>query len=415
MAAVASRNPVGTPSGNGPGRSGTLGRLLAGAASGDPDALAFRDQPERSAWCGRESRAVTRAVATAEVGRLASFLASLDLEPDSPVGISLPNGYEACLSLLAVAEAGLTPCLFDPGWTAGQLSKAIEAAEPTALITQTVLGRDRPADKLGFVAAGFRRLRCLLAYGPGVPAGMTDLDAVMAVTGRDVFARAEGETDPVTITFARRGGDLIPVRRTHRSLIAAAAVVVAAARIRPSDRIVSLLTPDDLKGLATGLVAALAAGAAFEPHGIFSASSLLQSLVPSSPVHLVVPEWMEAALSASELGDDLRSTILVHEPPYLCGDRPGLAGRVVDALACDELAVLAAVRGASRKAAPVVRPMHGAAAGLIETRLDDGADIWLRGAAVSADPGRERDGWIASGLVAESRDGVMSAVRHRTS
>jgi mycobactin salicyl-AMP ligase len=146
--------------------SAALARLLAESARLEPDRPAFRDGAGRQAWCGRPSFELNCEIGAEAVGRLASYLGSLGLEPAARVGVCLPNGSEAAMSILAIGEAGLTPTLLDVTATAGELSNAIEVADVRAIITQARLGTDRLAEKLCFVAAGFFRLRFLFAFGP---------------------------------------------------------------------------------------------------------------------------------------------------------------------------------------------------------------------------------------------------------
>ena len=54
-------------------------------------------------------------------------------------------------------------------------------------------------------------------------------------------------------------GPPLPVRREADALTAAAAAFLVPLRVEPGERILSLLPPGDLKGLATGLAAALLA------------------------------------------------------------------------------------------------------------------------------------------------------------
>ena len=94
-----------------------LSDILAAAAEREPQRLAIADEPGREAWSGRPRIAWTCASSHHVVERLAAFLSTLDLRPGTSVAISLPNGSEACIALLAVERAGLVPCLFPPAGT----------------------------------------------------------------------------------------------------------------------------------------------------------------------------------------------------------------------------------------------------------------------------------------------------------
>jgi acyl-CoA synthetase (AMP-forming)/AMP-acid ligase II len=396
---------------------GALSRLLAEAARLHPDRPAFRDGPGRESWCGRPSFELSCEIADEAVARLAGYLAELELEFGSRVGICLPNGSEAAMSILAVGAAGLTPCLLDATATAGELSNAIESADIRAVITQARLGADRLAEKLCFVAAGFFRLRFLLAFGPNVPDGVVDLDPVLLERRRsrpvsDRSADPSG-TEPGFVSFARGSAGRSPYFRSYRSLIAAAAPIVRAAKLRPGDRLLTVIPPDDLKGLATGLVAALVASATLEAHAVFDSASFAHALTGPEPTHLVVPGWMEPALVQMNPRPLLRSTLLVHEPPLHFEDRPAGNSRIVDVVCCSELALLSAPRVEPGRISYSALCDAGEGEGgpsLLEVNLSTADEIRVRGPAVAlADrAGGDPLEWYASGLIIE-RNGTAIA------
>ncbi|HEU0133199.1 MAG TPA: AMP-binding protein, partial [Allosphingosinicella sp.] len=324
--------------------AGSLSRLLESAAQLEPDRIAFRDGPGREAWCGRPSFELNREIGSEAVRRLAAYLAALGLDPAARVGICLPNGSEAAMSILAVGEAGLTPCLLDVTATAGELSNAIETADIRAVITQARFGPERLAEKLCFIAAGFFRLRFLLAFGPNVPDGVVDLDPVLLEPRRSEPRRTlrgadPDEDGPGFVSFARHSGGRSAYFRTYKSLFAVAAPLLSAANIRPGERLLCLLPPDDLKGLTTGLAAGLLGQAAVEAHAVFDSALFKAALGGSEPTHLVAPGWMEPALATFDASDGWLSTILVHEPPVSFEGRPGLPTPVVDVICCSEQAL----------------------------------------------------------------------------
>lgn len=399
MAVVAPEGPHADDAGGAGTATGVLSGLLFEAAEAAPGRIAFRDQPLRSAWSGRPSHPISCAIMAEGVRRLSRHLAGLGLAAGTRVGLCLPNGSEASLAFLAVEHAGLTACLLDVTADAAEISRAIEAADIRALISQGVLGEERPAEKLCFVAAGFFRLRFLMAFGPSVPDGVTDLDAVLSQPLRaptDLERRAaEAPSEGTSITFRRSGTEMQPVLRPHTSLVAATVALIAAAKLRPGDRILSLVPADDLAGLACGLVASLIAGATLEPHGLFDGPALWMSMQEATPTHLVAPGWMEAALGESQLGDALRSAILLHRPPVRLDSRPSLPCRTVDIVALGETALLASPRIRDGGAAGF--PLDGIAdattSDLLTISLDKAGRLLARGVAV-AESGDAQTGWV---------------------
>lgn len=384
--------------------SRTLTSFLADAAAKHPHRVAFRDQPGRAHWCGRPAADVTTAMAWEAVRRLAGYLERLGLLPRSAIGVCLANGSEACLAVLAVLEAGLTPCLLDISLAASELSAAIEAADIRAIMTQTTLGSERPAEKFCFIAAGFFRLRFLMAFGPEVPHGVADLDRVLrdGRHGRDDRHRDIGrDVEAGIVTFTRTDPSR-PLFRPEASLIAATATYLRAAKLRPGDTVLNLLPPDDLKGLVTGVAATLLTGATLEAHAVFDSGTVGRALAGGSATHVVLPGWTETALVADGVPALVASTILVHEAPTAFTTRAARGGRFVDVVAFGETALLAGARAEPGRFGIDLEREVGfdGPAALLQVQVKDGGEICFRGPArVMHKPSpMDDDGFVPSGF-----------------
>lgn len=389
-AALAKRQALGGGAEPAPWGGMRLSTLLAATAARHPTRAAFRDQPGREAWSGRPRLEWTYALAERIASRLADFFAGLGLKPDSPIGVCLPNGSEAALTILAIEQAGHLPCLIPAAWATAEIERGLEAAGVQAVVTQAVIGDERPAERFCELAARSFGLRFLCAYGPEVPDGVIDLDRIVLSHAAEEEAPPElplGPEDPGIITFGR-GGPRRPLYRSGSSLVAAAMTLLIPARVEPGDRILSLLAPDDLRGLATGLAAALLSGATLECHGLFDSRALARALDDTTRTHLVAPGSLEAALAQSGIAAALASTILVHPAPVRFKARAKPMGEVVDAVAFDELALIARARDTSGRPA-------------ISIDGDDDESRWTRDLLRVR---RSEDGAIAfSGLAAEVR------------
>jgi mycobactin salicyl-AMP ligase len=394
--------------------------LLAAAAERHGRGIAFRDQANREAWSGRPPLEWTYSVADKIVGRLAAFFARLGLTPGSAVGLCLPNGSEAWLSLLAVERAGLTPCLLPIGWPPGRLAEAVEGANVQAVVTQGVFAEDQPAELFCRLAAQYFSLRFVCAFGPRVPDGVIDLDRVILIGDAAVHPGQDpeelGASDPGRVTFSVRRGVPDPVYRPAESIAAAALDFLMEARIEPGDRIVTLLNPDTHAGLTTGLAAALVSGATLEAHGLFDAAALRDSIEGDGPpTHLVAPGWSETALSESGLPDRLASVILVYRAPIRFKARTLLRGRVLDVLAIDELALISRRRGAAGAFAMSLQPSDGS---LLQIKQNEDGSIVFAGPAADIRPfGRygpapPNDGsvWTPSGFKADLFAGIVIGI-----
>jgi mycobactin salicyl-AMP ligase len=385
-----------------------LSALLA-TADRHPRRSVFCDQPGRESWSGRPRQEWSYALAATAISRLAGFFVDLGLKPGTAVGICLPAGSEAALTLLAIERAGHRPCLLPVAWSEKDLEEAVAAAGAPAVVTQTRIGEERPAEMFCAIAARSFGLRFLCAYGPSVPDGVVDLDKL--IRGPPLEPEPIGaQADPGLITFSRRGGPGVPLLRSSASLAAAAVGCLVAARIAPGERILTLLAQDDLAGLATGLAASLLGGATLELHGLFDAAALSQSLEAGAPTHLVAPGSLGPELAASGLPVSLASIILVHQAPVLFTDATELAGSVVDVLALDEQALLAAPRDGAGRVALMIGDADETrrTAPLLRTRRDEEDGIWLAGPASAVAP-FARHGMADATLLAEWRDSGFRA------
>jgi len=401
-----------------------------------PDEAAFIDQANRNGWSGRPSSSWTFAEADDVCSRLADYFVSLGLPSRAMVGVSLPNGSEAAVVLAALDRAGLNACLLPVAWSDDALSAATENLGIACIVTQSRIGPLRPAEIWRGIAAGYFGLRFIVSFGPSVPDGVVDLDRVvlddlaqvpddLAEVADDLAQTATGtqprsHADCGFVSFEERGEAVTPCFRTWNSSLAAARVFLSAARYEPGDRVVSLLAQDDHRSLTTGLIAALAAGAGIEFHGLFSGRTLLSSLAGEGPKRIVAPGWIEADLARLELGPAVHGVVLVHQAPVRFKARAPLTFGVVDALAFGELALLAKPRTARGQFAlsldaPAVED-PASQSQLLSVRRDEDGQIQFRGLAASTSEvtrggiGSAQVGWRSSGYTAEVFAGIVIGV-----
>ncbi|GEP01684.1 AMP-binding protein [Methylobacterium haplocladii] len=372
-----------------------LGALLRLTARRHPDRVALVDPADKPLWSGRPAITWTYAAAAEIVDRLARGLRGWRLPPGSRVGLCLPGSAENALALLAVEAAGHVPCLLPVSWDEDSLVAAVQGAGVSAVLTQARLGTAAPAERLCAVAARYFGLRYVAAFGPDVPDGVINLDRVVL----DERAAAD-EAVPVSpavsggiISFAA-GDPGRPIHRGGGALVAAAAAHLVATRVGPDERILSLAAPHDLRGLVTGLVAALVSGAGLEMLPLFDGAAFATALARDVPTHLVVPGFLEANLVGRALPASLRSIGLAHRAPVRFPNRsrrPDQALRhdtVIDTVAFDETAIVSGRRGTGRDLALVLAAPERL--GLPETvmaiRRDEEGRLAFRGQACASAP-----------------------------
>jgi mycobactin salicyl-AMP ligase len=290
-------------------RSGGLSACLFAAARAGPQRTVLRDSGDRVAWCGRPAITWTYAAAAEIVGRLARGIGAWRLPAGSRIGLWFSGGAESALAHLAVEAAGHLPCAMPAIWDSEQLSAGIEAAGLVAVLTEGRRGERRPAEELAIAAMRHFGLRYLAAFGPGVPDGVISLDAM---------ALERGIIEPVAslglVTFAD-GDPVRPVFRTAAALAAAVEAHLEALPLGPDERILTLLPAHDLRGLVTGLGAALAVGAGLETVLPFDETGFRSALLRPVSTRLVVPALIEPALAALSLPWTMRALHVVHRAP----------------------------------------------------------------------------------------------------
>ena len=334
-----------------PQRRVSLGSLLTTTARRHPDRIAVVDPADKPDWSDRPAITWTYAAAAEIVERLARGLRSWRLPPGSRIGLCLPGSAESALAILAVEAAGHVACLLPVSWDEERLLAAAQNVALSAVLTQARLGSAAPAQRLCNVAARYFGLRYLAAFGPDVPDGVINLDRFVLDGPAGEPAGPAPEAAGI-ISFV--GGDPErPVYRSGESVVAAAAAHLVAMRVAPAERILSLIAPHDLRGLATGLAAALVAGASLETLPLFDGAAFAAALRRPGPTHLVAPAFLEKNLAGRDMPADLRSVALVHRAPARLPGRSRAVGlpqglrldTVVDTIVFDETALLSGRRG----------------------------------------------------------------------
>ena len=369
-----------------------LGVLFRATARRHPERLAFIDPADKAAWSGRPASTWTYGAAADRVGELARGLRAWRLTPGSRIGLCLPAGAESALAYLAVLEAGHIPCLLPITWDEERLVTATRTVGIAAILTQSRLGSIALAERLCSVAARYFGLRYLAAFGPDTPDGVIDLDERLFEPSESQEPIATPE--PGLVSFVA-GDPESPVYRGSDAVVAAAAAHLVAVRPAPAERIVSLLGMNDLRGLVTGLAAALVAGTSLETGPVFDGAGFAATLVRPVATHLVVPAFLERTLGERTLPESVRSIVFAHRAPFLFADRwrrdvagDGRMSSTIDAVAFDETAVVSGRRGSGGDLTLMLEQPDRLALprGLLEIRAATGEGLAFRGQACATAP-----------------------------
>lgn len=371
-----------------------LAHLIESAAQAFPNRPAFVDAANRSDLTSTEVQSMSLGEVRREIERISGLFVQFRLQPGAVVAIQMPNVPEAALAFISVLRAGLCPLMVPVALDMSTTARIIEDAGAEAAITITQAGPLKPAQMMCEIAARYFGLRFLTAFGKDVPDGMIGLDrlpwSLSEAAPRLGLDDATASRSMVATTDEASGQSY---GRTCESLIATGLGIVAATRMKAGHRILSMVAPDDLAGLACGIVPGLAAGVPLTMMSLFDAAALRIDLGKGQPVHLVAPAWMESALAASGLTGhrNLASLILIHKLPFVSHDAANDRGDgeddvlkpIIDVLAVGEQALFIVPRGTN--SAPVlpieaVAPRLSSGHALVEARNVDGI-LELKGRA----------------------------------
>ena len=164
----------------------TLDDIFRRAAARRPHAIALTDPPNRADFaCGAPQR-FTFAEADRIIDGIASRLHRLGLQPDTVIGIFLPNTVEAVLTILGVLRAGMIAAPLPLLWRRADLKEALGRIGAKVIITASRIGDLDACDLAAMkVAAELFPIRYVCAFGSGRPDGVIPLDDLMMAGGAD--------------------------------------------------------------------------------------------------------------------------------------------------------------------------------------------------------------------------------------
>src|SRR5262245_21361614 len=113
----------------------TLDALFRRAVARRPEAVALVDPPNRADFTDGPPRRLSYAEADRIVGAIAAQLNKLGLQPDTVVGIALPNTVELVLTVLGVLRAGLIAAPLPLLWRRAEMSRALRRIGAKIIVT----------------------------------------------------------------------------------------------------------------------------------------------------------------------------------------------------------------------------------------------------------------------------------------
>lgn len=354
-----------------------------------PDADALADPLDKQRITGQPPRRLTYAQADRAVARLTAHFVAAGLPAGSIVALQLPNTIEAVLTTLAAMRAGLSVALLPQLWRQAELSDAINRIGARAIITMARIdGIDHGEIAMNAAAEAFS-IRQVLAYGDGVPEGVTLLDEIAFGPDTLVADPERSAQRANLITFDVVADGLRAVPRTQTQVVAGGLAIFLEANVPPGIRMLAATMPSSFAGLCASLVTWLLTGGTLALHHPFDPDVLLAQIAEERAALLVAPAPL--ALRLCEAGalaglPALTQVIGLWRTPEQAASSPAWSDPrpFSDLYAFGEAGLFAIRRdgdGAPAAVFPGAHPPQGANAAC-ETFITKQGTLGLRGAMV---------------------------------
>lgn len=372
-----------------PTQAPSLDDLFRRTVARRPDADALADPIDKQRITGQAPRRLTYAQADRAIARLAAHFVAAGLPAGSIVALQLPNTVEAMLTTLAAMRAGLSVALLPQLWRQAELSDAINRIGARAIITTARIdGIDHGEIAMNAAAEAFS-IRQVLAYGDGLPEGVTLLDEIAFGSDTLVSDPERNAQRANLITFDVVADGLRAVPRTQTQVVAGGLAIFLEADVPPGIRMLAATMPSSFTGLCASLVTWLLTGGTLALHHPFDPDALLEQVATDRVALLVAPAPL--ALRLGEAGalvslPALTQVIGLWRTPEQAASSPAWSDPrpFSDLYAFGEAGLFAIRRdrsGAPTEIFPGAHPPQGANAAC-ETFITKQGTLGLRGAMV---------------------------------
>lgn len=398
--AVILGNPNSVAGSSGAANRVTIDEIFRRAVARRPDAFALIDPPNRAQFAGGASRRLTYGEADRMVSATAGRLRRMGLQPDSIVGVQLPNTVEGVLTLLGVLRAGLIAAPLPLLWRRAEAVAALEHVDVRALITCARVGAFNHSDLAMHIAAEIFPIRYVCAFGSDLPDGVVpfgDLfDAQMPdpLPVRDGDRVANPAAHVAVLTWDMTVAGPVLIARTHMELIAGGICIMLEGSIANDATILSTCVPCSFAGMSLTVLPWLLSGGTLVLHHPFDPDVLAAQRDEHCCNTIMLPAPLASRLSDAgklDARDGLQAVIALWRAPerlFASARWRERAVAFIDVQAFGEIGIVAARRLASGQPAPTgfgpVKSPRGAAAAVpvIELVRTHASTVALRGPMV---------------------------------
>jgi hypothetical protein len=331
----------------------TLDDILGRAVARRPSAMALADPPNRTSFTDGAPRRFSYAETDRIVSAVAARLIRLGLQPDTVVGILLPNTVEAVLTMLGVMRAGMIAAPLPLLWRSAEAAAALGRIGAKVIITASRVGDSQPCGLAMQVAAELFPIRHVCAFGANLPDGVIPLDGLLSGDAEPPPTVAR-DRDPgrhvALATWELTPEGLVAVARNHAELIAGGLAALLEGGLEEDASILACFAPSAFAGFATTVMPWLLAGGSLTLHHGFDAAAFAAQCNDTRCDTVAVPGALVPALAEAGLlaFPGLRNVLAVWRAPERLSRSPAWrhpSARLTDMLAFGEIALLGSRRG----------------------------------------------------------------------
>jgi hypothetical protein len=357
----------------------TLDGIFRRTLARRPDAIALADPPDRESFAPGAPRRLTYADADRVIAAMAVRLRRLGLQPDTVVGILLPNTVESVLTLLAVLRAGMIAAPLPVLWRHAEMTSALGQVGAKAIITIARRGAFGLCDVAMQAAAELFPVRYVCGFGPGLPDGVIPLDDLFDTRGyEDATDLDRGRTPALHVTLVTweitRNGP-VAVARNHAQLIAGGLATLLEGGLEPEANVLGCCATSSFAGLAVTVLPWLLAGGSLSLHHGFDAEAFAAQCREHRHDTVALPGPVVGPLQAAGLLShaELRNVLALWRAPERLAISPpwrNPTAKLVDMLAFGEIALLGSRRRSDGRTVSLP-------AGDVRAPRDTGQAVWV--------------------------------------
>jgi amino acid adenylation domain-containing protein len=252
-----------------------------------------RTAPSRTAILAPGRQAVSYGALVARTDEALQELRSLGVTRSDRVAVVMPNGPEAAVAIVAVANAAVCVPL-NPTYTAAEWQRYFADLQITALLTRSDI--NSPCRGVAHTL-GIPVIDMVSREGEG-PAAFTLVGSAKRRAAPGDMVSSGGDAFILLTSGTTSRPNIVPL--SHASICLSAHNVGAVLRLRSRDRLLNVLPFFHVHGLVSGLLTALAAGSSVVWTPGFDAAAFFDWVTEFRPTwYTAVPSIHRAVLSAA--------------------------------------------------------------------------------------------------------------------